>query len=62
MSHKDGFAQSLVEAITSYGIGKVIEFSDGGGLDEMTTLLVRDGYRIKSLVHNLVQSKLFQTK
>jgi hypothetical protein len=62
MSHKDGFAQSLVEAVTSYGIGKVIEFSDGDELDEMTVQLVRDGYRIRSLVHNLVQSRVFRSK
>jgi len=39
-----------------------VEFSDGNDLDALTRQLMAEGMRARSLIHNLVQSELFQTK
>ena len=60
--NKNKLARSLVEGTASYGIGRTVEFSDGEDLDALTQQLMTEDMRARSLIHNLVQSKLFQTK
>jgi hypothetical protein len=62
MENKEQLARSLVEGSASYGLGRTIEFSDGDDLDALTRKLMSEGMRARSLIHNLVQSSLFQTK
>jgi hypothetical protein len=62
MENKEKLARSLVEGAASYGLGRTVEFSDGDDLDALADQLIKDGLRAKSLIHNLVQSSLFQTK
>ena len=42
--------------------GFLAEFSDGDDLDVLTSQLIKDDLLAKSLIHNLVQSSIFQTK
>ena len=51
-----------MEGSASYGLGRTVEFSDGDDLDALTQQLMTKDMRARSLIHNLVQSKLFQTK
>ena len=60
--NKNKLARSLVEGTASYGMGRTVEFSDGEDLDFLTQQLMTEDMRARSLIHNLVQSKLFQTK
>jgi hypothetical protein len=62
MTHKDKLAESLVTGIMSYGLGRNVEFSDGAQIESLVRALRADGYRARTLVHGLVQSKLFQSK
>jgi hypothetical protein len=62
LGQKEKLARSLVEGTMSYGLGRTAEFSDGDDLDVLTSQLIKDGLRAKSLIHNLVQSSIFQTK
>jgi hypothetical protein len=62
MENKEQLARSLVEGSASYGLGRTTEFSDGDDLDALTKQLMSDDLRAKSLIHNLVQSSLFQSK
>ena len=62
MENKDKLALSLVEGSASYGLGRTMEFSDGDDLDALTRQLMKEDMRARSLIHNLVQSELFQTK
>ena len=62
LGQKEKLARSLVEGVMSYGLGRVAEFSDGEDLAALTRQLIRDDLRAKSLIHNLVQSNVFQTK
>mgnify|MGYP001256065255 CR=1 FL=1 len=62
MENKNKLARSLVEGSASYGLGRTVEFSDGNDLDALTQQLMTEDMRARSLIHNLVQSSLFQTK
>ncbi|MCP4847771.1 MAG: DUF1592 domain-containing protein [Verrucomicrobiaceae bacterium] len=62
MENKEKLARSLVEGSASYGLGRTVEFSDGDDLDTLTRKLMSEGLPARSLIHNLVQSSLFQTK
>jgi hypothetical protein len=62
MENKEQLARSLVEGSASYGLGRTVEFSDGDDLDALTQHLMGEDMRARSLIHNLVQSSLFQTK
>ena len=62
LRQKNKLAGSLVEATMSYGLGRSAEFSDGDDLENLTGQLIKDDFRAKSLIHNLVRSELFQTK
>jgi hypothetical protein len=62
LGQKEKLARALVEGTMSYGLGRTAEFSDGDDLDVLTSQLIKDGLRAKSLIHNLVQSSIFQTK
>jgi hypothetical protein len=62
LGRKEQLVRSLVEGTMSYGLGRTVEFSDGDDLDALTNQLIKDGLGAKSLIHNLVQSSLFQSK
>ena len=62
IKNKNKLARSLVEGSASYGLGRTVEFSDGDDLDALTRKLMTEDMLAKSLIHNLVQSSLFQTK
>jgi hypothetical protein len=62
LGHKDRLAQSLIEGVMSYGLGRSVEFSDGDRIRALTQKLIDDNYGMKSLIHNFVQSDVFQTK
>ena len=60
--HQEKLAQSLVEGTMSYGLGRLVEFSDRDEVKTLTQKLIENNFRARSLVHNLVQSSVFQTK
>ena len=62
MENKEKLARSLVEGTASYGLGRTVEFSDGDDLDALTKQLMGNGMLARSLIHNLVQNSLFQSK
>jgi hypothetical protein len=62
MDNKEKLARSLVEGSASYGLGRTVEFSDGDDLDALTQQLMGEDMHARSLIHNLIQSELFQTK
>ena len=62
MENKEQLARSLVEGSASYGLGRTVEFSDGDALTSLTRQLIKNDLRSRSLIHNLVQSSLFQSK
>jgi hypothetical protein len=59
---KDQFARALVAKLTSYALGRSPELSDEDAIDAMTAQFAADGYRLRPLIHDIVESELFQTK
>ena len=61
-NRSDALANALARRMSSYALGRQLEFSD----DEMVTELVRrfekNGYRISSLIDGIVMSQAFRTK
>jgi hypothetical protein len=62
LGQREKLAQSLVEGTMSYGLGRLVEFSDRDEIETLTQELVENNFKARSLVHNLVQSSIFQTK
>jgi hypothetical protein len=61
-SRVDSFARGLVEALTVYGLGRPVSFSDEQFLESLLTETKADGYRMADLIHAIVQDKKFRTK
>ena len=62
LDENDRLAEELVKSMMSYGLGRTIEFSDADEIDRIVESLKSDDYRIRSMVYQITQSKLFRTK
>lgn len=61
-ARKAQFARSLVKRLTSYALGRTIEFEDEAEVERLTDEFEADGYRLRPLIHAIAGSELFQTK
>jgi hypothetical protein len=55
-------ARNLMKQLTIYATGAPVGFSDRQEVEEMLTSASADQYGVRSIVHEIVQSKLFQHK
>ena len=62
MTQKHRLAQELCESLTAYGIGRTIEFSDAEKLKTILRKNYQQDLRIRSMIAEIVTSKLFRTK
>lgn len=62
LTYKDQLAQSLVEGVMTYGLGRKVQFSDQNEIEKLTQELRSQNYKARSLIHALVNSKSFQYK
>ena len=46
----------------TYATGRLLEIGDRGEIDRITDELKKNGYRLRDLVHLVVQSKIFLNK
>lgn len=56
------FADAIVKRLASYALGRSLDVGDRRAIDELTADLKNQDFRLRQLVHDLVQSDLFQTK
>ena len=56
------FARSLVKRLTSYALGRTMEFADEAEVERLTAEFTAEDYRLRPLIHAIVQSEVFQTK
>ena len=56
------FAKAIVSRMTSYALGRSIEFTDEAEVDKITDQFVESDYKLRSLIHAIVDNELFQTK
>jgi hypothetical protein len=62
LNEKDALAKEIVESLLAYSLGRTIEFSDADDVDEILKQLKRDNYPVRSIIHAVVSSRLFQVK
>ncbi|MCP4095719.1 MAG: DUF1592 domain-containing protein [Planctomycetaceae bacterium] len=56
------FAETIATQITSYAIGRSVEFADKRNIESITTTFIESGYRLQALIQRIVQDPLFQSK
>ncbi len=62
-NHKqDQFARAFVSRLTSYALGRSLEFIDEPEIDQLTEKFAAEDFRIRPLIHAIVESELFQNK
>ncbi|MEN9576642.1 MAG: hypothetical protein RL077_642 [Verrucomicrobiota bacterium] len=62
LQHDHRLAEELVEALLAYGLGRTIEFSDQDAVAAVLAKLKPDGYRVRSMIHEIAASPVFRTK
>ncbi len=61
-AESDRLLQNLAQQLTIYSTGRPLLFSDRQALDDVVARTVRQGGGIRTLIHELIQSPLFQTR
>jgi len=59
---KDQLARNLATKLTIYSTGADIQFADREVIEQLVAKSRADGYRFRSLLHDVVQSRLFLNK
>jgi len=59
---QEDFAKSLVARLATYALGRPLELSDRGMIEQLSDKFASDGYQLRGLVQTIVASKSFQTK
>ena len=62
MERESQVAHCLTEKMLTYATGRLLEVGDRGEIDQITDELKKNGYRLRDLVHLVVQSKIFLNK
>ena len=62
LKHKAKLAQSMVESLLAYSIGRDVGFSDANTIDGMLKKLSAEDYRVRSMIHAVVASAIFHQK
>ena len=58
----DGFNKGLIKNLLSYSLGRPVGFSDQDLIDELQAKMGKSNNSLKSLIHEIVKSKVFKTK
>ena len=61
-SQQHRLARELLESLLGYGLGRTVEFSDAIAVEEMLGELEPHQFPVRSMVHAIVSSELFQTR
>ena len=62
MQDKDQLARALTEKLLTYATGGVPEAADQPEIEAIVAKIRDKNYGLRTLVHEIVQSKLFQTQ
>ena len=61
-NESERFARALVKKVTTYALGRTIEFTDEEAISELTKQFIADDYNMRKLMVRIVQSELFRSK
>lgn len=56
------FARAFVKKVTTYALGRSLEFTDEEAVSKLTQQFMADDYSLKKLLVEIVQSPMFQSK
>ncbi|MCZ6675235.1 MAG: DUF1585 domain-containing protein, partial [Verrucomicrobia bacterium] len=59
---KDKFARAMVAKMTTYALGRSLEFTDEEAVNKLTKDFKKRDYRLDHLINSIVTSKLFLTR
>ena len=59
---KDRFARGLTEKMLTYALGRKIEASDLGEINDIVHRLKKENYSMRTLIKAVVNTKAFQSK
>jgi hypothetical protein len=62
MKQKSAVAREVLVSLLAYGVGRSIEFSDSDRVEEIVKRLDKNDFGVRSMIHEVVASKLFQMK
>lgn len=62
LKEKSRLAEALVESLLAYALGRTIEFSDADDVDRLLETLKAEDYPVRSMIHEIVASRLFRKK
>jgi hypothetical protein len=57
---KDEFVECLIEKMLTYALGRGVEHYDGQAIRELNSAMAKNGYKISTLVVEIVKSYPFQ--
>ncbi len=61
-SLKDQVAKCVVEKLYTFGMGRAIEFTDQDQVERLVAKSKKDGYRLRTLLKDVVKSETFRSK
>ncbi len=62
LEQQDQVARNFVSQLVVYSTGGEIEFADREVVEEILSETKKDDYRVRDLIHAVVQSRLFREK
>ncbi|MFT6617757.1 MAG: hypothetical protein ACJASX_000643 [Limisphaerales bacterium] len=62
MSREEDVARNLLSNFIEYSTGGRIQFADRAEIDQIISDLQPDGYPLRSMIHQIVQSQIFRSK
>lgn len=62
LADKDQVARALTEKLLTYATGSIPTMADGGEIDSIVGRIREQNYGLRSLIHEIVQSEVFQSK
>ena len=61
-ARKGEFVRCLAEKMLTYGLGRGVEYSDRGSIEEIVTAVEQNDYKFTSLIVAIVRSDPFQKR
>ena len=62
LKSEDAFLGCLAEKLLSYALGRPLTFADASLVDQLRNQIKQDGYKLRTLIENIVCSEAFQSK
>lgn len=61
-TQENKLARNLIESLAGYAIGRPIEFSDQGNIDEILESVEAKNYALKDMIYLITNSPTFRSK